>query len=1156
MESFSFYQEISSSSCVSHCVIGHFAYHSQQLLIARHNAIELYEFLAPLRLICRMPLQGEVESMTVLKHANQDNDLLVVVCREAKIITMIFNQNANSFDVLGLHSFENEKGVKGVEIIADPESRCVIGKISANKIFVIPTRLQDRFIKDEVYMHAVMGYDIYKPLFTIEVPIYAKSMALIKGYTEPTLAVLHSPHPLQYPMSIKFFSINLKKKDCKLIKTTIGLSPDCHSLIALNPPLSGILAISSTSVYYIGDNIEKEHSVPYFLYNCVCEFIDPHKLLILLCTGEFIMLGLNYILNNDVQVLNEKKNTVETIMLIDFPCMYFAYESKIRYYPPFLFIGSKIHDSFVFSLQECQIRKEFESVTPSEDPEIPDRKINYTYNMVSFVIEKCDELIGICGALSASVYNRERSDGEYVNEILVTSGFGKNSYISKISLSLQPVKYESFSEETFEGVSDITGLFSVRGRQFDSYIVISKSQSTQVLKIEENIDEVTDSTDFLSTVETLSAGRFGSKMMYQCYIDGIRLLDNNGKLIRLIVKPGVWKISVVGKKASILFLDGTIENWKFSMESDEILSKIPGQATSISLCKLLRTHVLAVGREDGRLELFYILTGIRVLCSKMATEGPAIITSEDTLDIAITDPCQKVPGLHQTEVPYIIDLLITTYKDIMLLCIMVSTGQVLLYKSFETFKFSRIITGLYLGPCDVNCDQKYFFMLNQGILVNHRSNCFWVVVNSERKMVHVHAGLKSDQEILCASTFHHPECNNGFIYRQGPLLEIGKFEENTESSLKHELIMVRKRVLETPRHILIHPPYIIVSFFTDNRTVMYHLKVFVYSEPLGFSEVSSVQQFTENEVIMAMCICKFTKKLNPPYEYLVIGTGMIGTEETTSQGRVILFAFNEGKLVYQTLYKKPGLKGCISALGCMDGYLLIGVGAEFKLFSFVDEEGQEWLEPIAFYYGYTMSTGLDIQDSTVLCTDTLNQMYLLSYEEANSQKNLKLKGQYFRELFPLSVSFHLNRQVVADKYMNIHIFLCHSTSDKIEKVGDLHTGLTVYCFCNFGQALLMISQEGAISALFLSNEGVYKRVHTLQNAMLEALPNRAGLNSRGYRLSSTQERERQRKSVLDLSYVLNFCYLSGPLQRLISRNIGTVPQHVLAELAELNYLFN
>ena len=547
MESFSFYQEISSSSCVSHCVIGYFAYHSQQLLIARHNTLELYEFSAPLKLICRMPLQGEVDSLAVLKHANQENDLLVLACKEAKIITMVFNSNVNSFEVLSLHSFENEKGIRGVDIIADPESRCLVGKIYGNKLFVIPTRLQDRYTKDEVYMHALMGYDIYKPLFTIEVPIYAKSITLIKGYTEPTLAVLHiphllqypSPHPLHYPMSIKFYSINLKKKDCKLIKTTIGLSPDCHSLIALNPPLSGILAISSSSVYYIGDNIEKEHSVPYYLHNCVCEFVDPHKLLILICTGEFIMLGLNYILKDDTQVINDKNDTVETIMLIDFPCMFYAYESKIKFFPPFLFVGSKMHDSYLFHLKENTMKKDYEVAVPAEETDEPVKKIKYTYNLVSFVIEKYDELIGINGALSSALFLRQRADENTVTELLVTSGFGKNSYISKISLFLQPLQYEKFTEETFEGISRITGLFSIRSTTYDSFIIISKQESTQVLKIEESIDEVTDSTEFKNDVETISAGRLGKEMIYQCYLNGILLLNYEGKKIREIEKQGI-----------------------------------------------------------------------------------------------------------------------------------------------------------------------------------------------------------------------------------------------------------------------------------------------------------------------------------------------------------------------------------------------------------------------------------------------------------------------------------------------------------------------------------------------------------------------------------------------------------------------------------------
>jgi hypothetical protein len=686
--------------------------------------------------------------------------------------------------------------------------------------------------------------------------------------------------------------------------------------------------------------------------------------------------------------------------------------------------------------------------------------------------------------------------------------------------------------------------------------VISKTYSTEVLKVDEQIEDFTSSTDFFSQIKTISAGNLGKDMIYQCYINGIRLMDNQCKLIRDVFKPSIWKVSVIGKKVSILYLDGSIENYRFRREKDDFLNRINEMATSISTCKLLRTHILAIGKENGALDLYYMLTGTRVLSCPHATEGPALLTNENTLNLPITDPSQKIEGLASSEIPYIADLLVCTFKDLMVICMSLSTGQIFLYKSFETFKFTRIVTSLYLGPCDFNHDQKTFHVLRQGILVSHSLRNFIIVPNLERKTVHVHPYGRKAEIISCCCSFNHPDCVNGFMLKKNCHLEISKFEENLENSMNQELLMVRKRFQETPRHILSHDSYIIVSFFSDVDVVQYRVKEFVFVPGSGLFEISEVKDFMEAEVIMAMCICKFSRKIKPPYDYLAIATGVIGNEETTSQGRLLLFSFNEGRLVFEKLHKAPGLKGCCSALACIHDYLLVGAGPELKIFNFVDEEGMVYLEPVAFYYGYTMSTGLDVKGPLVLCTDTLNQMYLLEYEEASSCKNLNLKGQYFRQLFPLSVSFHESRQVVADKFKNIHIFMNHENSDKIEKVGDIHTGLTIFSFCNWENTLLMISLEGAISALSLSYEGVYRKVNALLNSMHESLPNRAGLNQREFRLSSTQERERQRKSVLDLSYVMNYCYLSLPLQNLIARNNGNVPLRVLLELSELNSLYN
>lgn len=190
-------------------------------------------------------------------------------------------------------------------------------------------------------------------------------------------------------------------------------------------------------------------------------------------------------------------------------------------------------------------------------------------------------------------------------------------------------------------------------------------------------------------------------------------------------------------------------------------------------------------------------------------------------------------------------------------------------------------------------------------------------------------------------SFNFIDCPNGFIYRENDLLNIAKLEDDITEAIKHDVIMVRKRCSETPRHIIEYGNYVIVSFFTDKGEIMYNLRVFIKNELTGLNEVSAVQQFSGNEIILSMCIVKFSRKLNPPYEYLAIGTGMAGTEDQTTTGRLILFALDKNKLVYQPLHKKPGLKGAISCLGNIDGYLMVGVGSEIKIFTFVDEEGKE-----------------------------------------------------------------------------------------------------------------------------------------------------------------------------------------------------------------------
>lgn len=94
---------------------------------------------------------------------------------------------------------------------------------------------------------------------------------------------------------------------------------------------------------------------------------------------------------------------------------------------------------------------------------------------------------------------------------------------------------------------------------------------------------------------------------------------------------------------------------------------------------------------------------------------------------------------------------------------------------------------------------------------------------------------------------------------------------------------------------------------------------------------------------------------------------------------------------------------------------------------------------------------------------------------------------------------------------NLIIFIRLQTSEKserIERIGDIHTSLTIYTFAKSEGALIMPSLEGSVAGLYSCNEETYKKMHTLQNALLEYLPHRAGLNLREFRMFTTLDHER------------------------------------------------
>lgn len=1157
MESFSIYQEAIDSSCVTHSILGRFSSQSEELLIARHTSLELYSLGEHMKLICRYPLYGEVDSIARLSHSKYEHDILILACKEAKVTSLLFSSLCNTFSVCSLHSFEDEKRSQEMDLQVDTDNRCFGGRISSNRFFIVPVKSNHKKLSTEVeaYNHCLMGNDIYSPCFIIDIPLFAKSIRFIQGFTDPQLAVLYSKTPTQTIICLDKISINLRRKETKLISTVSELSLDSHTIIPLSSPLVGTLVLGAKSILYCTDTTKQLFELNLLLEGSQHTFLNSHRLLSILYTGEMYVFAFNYTAQDKMYVLDERSDSVNSITPIPVLNTFETVPSCVVSLGDCVFLGSRMGDSLLLKLVGCQATPTDDiNVMMMEDEESlnPYKKRKLYIENLEIITQKLDELHGIAGASSCAVLNRTRTDGETVRELMICCGYGKSSSINRLSLSVLPLKQLTFDQDTFDDIEQITALFSIRIGDFDGFLLISRNDSTMILNTKEAIEDVTDSTGFLNQVETINAGRVTQGIIYQAHSSGIRFLNESGEFLRDSSKSNVFTVYSYGEYFGILDTDSSLETFELLPDlSEKILPKIPGLITAFDLTILNHNKVICVGRPDGSLQLYYMLTGSLILTCSMFCEGPSLIHSEDALDCSITDPTQKLHIIRSSPTACIVELLFQEISGVVVLVAKLSNGEISIYQGYSEFKFNRICPPLYLGPMEYSFElSRHLFIIQDMIFVIHTNGCCWIVPDTKHNTLRVFSSSVVFESIC---SFHHPVCDHGFFYKENNKLHIARIEDDVLNCMKTmPCIAVKKKFTETPKQILVHKNYIIVAFFTDKGVIHYSLKMFTIRPEGDLRELCILPHLNDNEVIQSMCVATFNRKLNPPFEYLAIGTGIITSEDQPCHGRLLLFAIQDNRLVHQPLQKVPGLKGPVSALACLDGYLLVGVNPELKVFTFVDREEEEaWLEPIAFHYGYSMASGMDIVGNDILIAEPRNHMYTLKYEEGSNKKNLELQGQFFREQSPTAASFHFNRQVISDENRNILIYYDNPTLRKIEKIGDFHTALTVYTMARAEASLLMPGIEGGLGALFICNEVIYKKMHTLQNALLEALPYKAGMNPRSYRQCTSYDKDRYRKSVLDRQLVFSYCYLSQPIQRSIARNIGTTPQHILSELAEL-----
>ena len=107
---------------------------------------------------------------------------------------------------------------------------------------------------------------------------------------------------------------------------------------------------------------------------------------------------------------------------------------------------------------------------------------------------------------------------------------------------------------------------------------------------------------------------------------------------------------------------------------------------------------------------------------------------------------------------------------------------------------------------------------------------------------------------------------------------------------------------------------------------------------------------------------------------------------------------------------------------------------------------------------------------------------------------------------------------------------------------------------------LLASSEGSISAVVPVSEHIFRRLYTLQNIMINALPQTCGLNPREFRNAKTGRRSgrpdawckwKWKKGFLDAQVIGRYYSLDYVAQRELARYIGTTPEVVIHNLLEI-----
>ncbi|XP_071686240.1 cleavage and polyadenylation specificity factor subunit 1 isoform X2 [Rutidosis leptorrhynchoides] len=306
---------------------------------------------------------------------------------------------------------------------------------------------------------------------------------------------------------------------------------------------------------------------------------------------------------------------------------------------------------------------------------------------------------------------------------------------------------------------------------------------------------------------------------------------------------------------------------------------------------------------------------------------------------------------------------------------------------------------------------------------------------------------------------------------------------------------------------------------------------------------------------------------------LAIGTAYVQGEDVAARGRVLLYSVESSTESVQSkiteVYAKE-MKGAISALASIQGYLLVASGPKVILHKWTGSE----LNGVAFFDApplYVVS--LNIVKNFILLGDIHKSIYFLSWKESASQLTLLAKD--FGSLDCLATEFLIDGStlslMVSDYDKNVQV----SESWKGQKLlsrAEFHVGSHATKFLRLQMlpasdrpnapsgsdktnrfALLFGTLDGSIGCIAPLDELTFRRLQSLQKKLVDAVPHVAGLNPRSFRQfhSNGKAHRPGPDSIVDCELLCHYDMLPFEHQHEIANQIGTTRSQIISNLNDL-----